>query len=170
MLRGAAKLRAGRGAEAWILRAALLPTGARRRWVARPLRPEACDRPRAPTTAETAAVTETVPMFVAANRFRVIPAETERFEAAWLNRESHIREVPGFVTFHLLRGPAAEDHVLYSSFTLWRSRADFEAWTRSEAFRRAHAGAGEAKPMTLGPPQFEGFDVLQTIEAQAVTT
>jgi heme-degrading monooxygenase HmoA len=107
-------------------------------------------------------------MFVAANRFRVIPTEAARFEAAWLNRESHIREVPGFLTFHLLRGPAAEDHVLYSSFTLWRSRADFEAWTKSEAFRRAHAAAGEAKPMSLGHPQFEGFDVLQTIDAATV--
>ena len=104
-------------------------------------------------------------MFVAANRFRVIPSETARFEATWLNRESHIREVPGFLNFHLLRGSAAEDNVLYSSFTLWRSRADFEAWTKSEAFRRAHAGAGEAKPMTLGHPQFEGFEVLQTIAA-----
>jgi heme-degrading monooxygenase HmoA len=104
-------------------------------------------------------------MFVAANRFRVLPSETARFEATWLNRESHIRTVPGFLTFHLLRGPAAEDHVLYSSFTLWQSRAAFEAWTTSEAFRRAHAGAGSTKPMSLGQPQFEGFDVLQTIDA-----
>jgi heme-degrading monooxygenase HmoA len=107
-------------------------------------------------------------MFAAANRFRVIPSEAARFEAAWLDRESHVRGVPGFLTFHLLRGPAAEDHVLYSSFTLWRSRAAFEAWTRSEAFRRAHAGAGEARPMTLGHPQFEGFEVLQTIDAATI--
>jgi heme-degrading monooxygenase HmoA len=107
-------------------------------------------------------------MFAAANRFRVIPSEAARFEAAWLDRESHVRGVPGFLTFHLLRGPAAEDHVLYSSFTLWRSRAAFEAWTRSEAFRRAHAGAGAARPMTLGHPQFEGFEVLQTIDAATI--
>jgi heme-degrading monooxygenase HmoA/phosphohistidine phosphatase SixA len=97
-------------------------------------------------------------VFAAANRFRVIPSETARFEAAWLNRESHIQSVPGFLSFYLLRAPAAEDHVLYSSFTLWRSRADFEAWTKSDAFRRAHATAGEAKPMSLGHPQFEGFE------------
>jgi heme-degrading monooxygenase HmoA len=107
-------------------------------------------------------------MFAATNRFRVLPGETAAFEAAWLNRESHLHELDGFLAFHLLRGPAAEDHVLYSSFTLWRSRGDFEGWTRSEQFRRAHAGAGSTKPMTLGPPQFEGFEVLQTLGAHPV--
>ncbi|WP_027283864.1 antibiotic biosynthesis monooxygenase family protein [Rubritepida flocculans] len=102
-------------------------------------------------------------MFVAANRFRVIPEHAPAFEQAWLTRESHLHELPGFLSFHLLRGPAMEDHVLYSSMTLWASREAFEAWTRSEQFRRAHAGAGESKPMTLGPPQFEGFEVLQTL-------
>ncbi len=104
-------------------------------------------------------------MFVAANRFRVIPAHAEAFERAWLTRESHLHELEGFLAFHLLKGPQAEDHILYSSFTLWASRAAFDAWTRSEQFRRAHAGAGASKPVTLGPPQFEGFDVLQTIAA-----
>lgn len=108
-------------------------------------------------------------MFIATNRFRVIPAETGAFERAWLERESHLHTVPGFLVFHLLRGPAADDHVLYTSLSLWRSRESFEAWTRSEAFRRAHAGAGATKPTTLGPPQFEGFDVLQTIRAPATT-
>lgn len=46
-------------------------------------------------------------MFVAANRFRVIPAHAEGFEQAWLTRESHLQELPAFVTFHLLKGPAA---------------------------------------------------------------
>lgn len=104
-------------------------------------------------------------MFVAANRFRVMPAHAEEFERAWLTRESHLHELPGFLAFHLLKGPREEDHVLYSSLTLWASRTAFEAWTRSEQFRKAHAGAGSTKPITLGPPQFEGFDVLQTITA-----
>lgn len=102
-------------------------------------------------------------MFVAANRFRVIPAEAEAFEQRWLNRESRLHEVPGFVTFHLLKGPQAADHILYSSFTLWMTQEAFEDWTKSMQFRAAHGGAGQSKPQTLGPPQFEGFDVLQTI-------
>lgn len=104
-------------------------------------------------------------MFIATNRFRVIPAEAETFEQMWKNRDSYLKEVPGFVTFHLLKGPAKEDHILYSSFTLWDSKEAFEGWTRSDQFRKAHAGAGQTKPTTVGPPQFEGFEVLQTIQA-----
>lgn len=102
-------------------------------------------------------------MFVAANRFRVIPTEAAAFEAMWLSRESHLHEVPGFVSFRLLRGPSQADHVLYSSWTLWESKDAFEGWTRSEQFRRAHAGAGGSKATTIGPPQFEGFEVIQHI-------
>jgi len=104
-------------------------------------------------------------MFVAANRFRVIPSEAAAFEQMWLSRESRLHELEGFIVFHLLKGPEAEDHILYSSFTLWASRAHFEAWTKSEQFRRAHSGAGGSKPLTLGHPIFEGFEVLQTVEA-----
>jgi heme-degrading monooxygenase HmoA len=41
---------------------------------------------------------------------------------------------------------------------MWRDRAAFEAWTRSPHFRKAHAAAGDSKPLYLGPPQFEGFE------------
>ena len=102
-------------------------------------------------------------MFIAMNRFKVIPSEAEAFEQVWLSRETHLDGVPGFVAFHLLRGPAYEDHKLYSSHTVWRTREDFEAWTRSEAFRKAHGGAGGSKPLYLGHPQFEGFESLQEV-------
>jgi hypothetical protein len=46
--------------------------------------------------------------------------------------------VPGFVEFHLLKGPEAEDHTLYAWHTVWKNRATFEAWTKSEAFRAVH--------------------------------
>ncbi len=103
-------------------------------------------------------------MFIAMNRFKVLPGAAADFERAWLDRDTHLREVPGFIAFHLLRGPAREDHVLYSSHALWRGRDDFEAWTRSEAFRLAHRDAGRNKPLYLGHPEFEGFEVIQTIE------
>jgi hypothetical protein len=32
--------------------------------------------------------------------------------------DSHLDEVPGFVEFHLLKGPEAEDHTLYASHTV----------------------------------------------------
>ena len=102
-------------------------------------------------------------MFIAMNRFSVLPGEEAAFEAVWLGRETHLDGTPGFVAFHLLRGPKSEDHTLYSSHTVWRSQGDFEAWTRSDAFRAAHRNAGDNKPLYLGHPRFEGFEVIQEV-------
>jgi len=107
-------------------------------------------------------------MFIAMNRFKVIPDSRSDFERVWTSRDTHLRDVPGFIEFHLLRGPEREEHVLYSSHTVWRSREDFEAWTRSEAFRLAHQSAGQNRPLYLGHPEFEGFEVIQTVERQTV--
>jgi heme-degrading monooxygenase HmoA len=87
-------------------------------------------------------------MFIAMNRFKVIKEESKAFEDLWVMRESHLGEVKGFQAFHLLRGPEREDHVLYSSHTIWASQEDFTAWTKSEQFRAAHQHAGERKPLT----------------------
>jgi len=102
-------------------------------------------------------------MFIAMNRFRVIKGCEGAFEHVWLSRDSHLDNVPGFVEFHLLKGPDADDHTLYASHTVWENRDAFEAWTRSDAFRAAHHRAGENKPLYLGHPQFEGFEVRQTV-------
>jgi heme-degrading monooxygenase HmoA len=102
-------------------------------------------------------------MFVAMNRFQTIPGEEGAFQQVWTARDSHLDGVPGFVEFHLLRGPSEDDHTLFSSHTVWRSKEDFEAWTRSDAFRKAHANAGGSKPLYIGHPRFEGFEVVQTV-------
>ena len=102
-------------------------------------------------------------MFIAMNRFRVMPGQEQAFEEVWLSRDTHLAGVPGFVEFHLLCAGPQDDHILYASHTVWRSREDFEAWTRSDAFRRAHAQAGANKPLYRGPPRFEGFEVRQVI-------
>lgn len=105
-------------------------------------------------------------MFIAMNRFKVLKEATSEFEQRWLGRDSHLNELEGFVEFHMLRGPEREDHILYSSHTVWKSRAHFEAWTRSEQFRASHtrASTDSNKPLTLGHPEFEGFEVIQTID------
>ncbi|MEM8950718.1 MAG: antibiotic biosynthesis monooxygenase [Pseudomonadota bacterium] len=103
-------------------------------------------------------------MFIAMNRFQVTPGSEAAFEDLWLNRESHLETVPGFVEFHLLKGPKSDDYTLYSSHTIWASREAFEDWTRSEAFRKAHKGAGDHSDLYLGAPNFEGFDVMQTVK------
>ncbi|WP_018698660.1 antibiotic biosynthesis monooxygenase family protein [Amorphus coralli] len=102
-------------------------------------------------------------MFIAMNRFKVLRGEESAFEQVWLGREVHIDQEPGFVEFHLLKGPEHEDHTLYSSHTIWESRDAFEAWTRSQSFRDAHKGAGDRKVLYMGHPEFEGFEILQTV-------
>jgi heme-degrading monooxygenase HmoA len=99
-------------------------------------------------------------MFIAMNRFMVVRGAEADFEQVWTERDSHLLGVAGFMSFHLLRGPEREDHTLYASHTEWASRGDFEAWTRSEAFRLAHRNAGNNRPMYLGHPEFEGFEVV----------
>lgn len=101
-------------------------------------------------------------MFIAMNRFRVKRGEEENFETVWRERDSFLKDVPGFKEFHLLRGPAADDHTLYASHAVWQSHEDFENWTQSDAFRKAHAQAGAKRDMYMGPPNFEGFEVIQT--------
>ncbi|RYF96093.1 MAG: antibiotic biosynthesis monooxygenase [Caulobacteraceae bacterium] len=104
-------------------------------------------------------------MYIAMNRFQVALGNEDAFETIWTSRDTYLAGVPGFVEFHLLRGPAQEDHTLFSSHTVWRSHADFEAWTKSEAFRNAHRNAGDNKPLYIGRPRFEGFEVVQTVKA-----
>jgi heme-degrading monooxygenase HmoA len=105
-------------------------------------------------------------MFIAMNRFQVKKGSEAAFEQVWLTRDTHLDEVPGFVEFHLVKGPEAEDHTLYASHTVWRDRDAFEDWTRSEAFRKAHARAGNESTgsLYLSHPKFEGFEVCQTVK------
>jgi heme-degrading monooxygenase HmoA len=96
-------------------------------------------------------------MFIAMNHFDVEPSRAEEFEARWRERETHLAEVPGFVRFALLRGGEPARYVSHST---WESRAAFEAWTRSEAFRAAHAGARMPAGVLRGHPRVELFDAV----------
>jgi heme-degrading monooxygenase HmoA len=104
-------------------------------------------------------------MFIAMNRFQVLLGQEKAFEEVWLSRDTHLEDVPGFQSFHLLRGPTREDHTLYTSHSEWASRQAFENWTKSEAFRLAHRDAGGNKALYAGHPNFEGFESLQEVRA-----
>lgn len=36
-------------------------------------------------------------MFIAMNRFRVVPGYEETFESIWRERKSHLSELPGYI-------------------------------------------------------------------------
>lgn len=102
-------------------------------------------------------------MYIAMNRFHVAIGQEEAFEDVWKNRDTSLADMPGFQTFHLLRGEtvAEEGYTLFASHTVWASRDDFIAWTKSENFRQAHRNAGDRKGIYLGHPKFEGFSAVE---------
>ena len=51
-------------------------------------------------------------MFIAMNRFKVIKGSEAAFENVWLSRDTHLNKVPGFVEFHLLKGPEVGPHAV----------------------------------------------------------
>jgi len=99
-------------------------------------------------------------MYIANNRFRIATGREADFEEIWRARDRYLSEVPGFHGFQLLRAAAGEDHTLFVSSSQWESREAFVAWTESEAFRKAHSDARSPAGTVLGPPQFEGFEVV----------
>jgi heme-degrading monooxygenase HmoA len=99
-------------------------------------------------------------MFIAMNRFKIAIGKEDEFISIWKNRETHLESVPGFKTFHLLRGTTNDEYTLFASHSTWESASAFEDWTKSEAFRKAHANAGANKAIYLGPPMFEGFETV----------
>lgn len=96
-------------------------------------------------------------MYIAMNRFKIAPGKEDEFIDVWKSRDTFLDKVPGFKEFHLLQGPTNEEFTLFSSHTVWENESDFIDWTKSEAFKKAHANAGSNKSLYLGPPQFEGF-------------
>lgn len=98
-------------------------------------------------------------MFVAVNRLKAKQGRGQDLEARFAESQGVTRQ-PGFLSFELLKrtwGHAADDAEEYLVMTRWRSREDHDAWVRSEAFRRAHAGP--PSDFLLGPGEPAGYEV-----------
>jgi len=115
-------------------------------------------------------VSEPKPVFVVTNRIPVAPGWEERFEDRFRRRVHLVDRSPGFLRnevhrprpmrFDHERGgfvPAPEREGSYEVKTWWRSFEDFEAWTKSEAFREAHR---DKAPKEM----FAGTNVLEVHE------
>ena len=94
------------------------------------------------------------------NRFKIVLGKEKEFEDVWKNRDTHLKDVPGFKEFNLVKGDTNNEHTLYASHSIWNSKNDFINWTKSEAFRLAHKNSGQHKGLYLGHPNFEGFEVV----------
>jgi heme-degrading monooxygenase HmoA len=95
-------------------------------------------------------------MFIAANNFKVNKGREGDFEEQWRNRESYLNDVPGFVSFALLRG---DNEGEYISQTTWQDRDAFLAWTRSAAFAAGHR-QGSVVGVLEGPPVVRLYEAV----------
>ncbi|QHI96107.1 antibiotic biosynthesis monooxygenase [Aristophania vespae] len=107
-------------------------------------------------------------MYIAMNRFKVKIGNEDAFETRWLNRDILLKSCLGFISFQFLRGPQNAEYTLYVSHTLWETYDDFCNWTKSDAFKEAHIKAGQSERLTISPPTFEGFDILQTVTRRVI--
>ncbi len=98
--------------------------------------------------------------YIAINRFQVNPERANEFEDVWKNRETFLSEVPGFQSFKLLRGAPEDGVQVFLSHSTWDSEAAFQAWTKSEAFKKAHSDARTPDGVLAGPPKFTGYEVI----------
>ena len=98
--------------------------------------------------------------YIAMNRFKIALGRENDFEEIWKNRETRLDGIKGFRNFNLIKGSSNEEYTLYASHSEWASKVDFESWTKSEAFKASHRGAGHNRGIYLGHPEFEGFEVI----------
>lgn len=91
-------------------------------------------------------------MIVVTNRIPVAPGWEEKFEERFQKRAHLVDRSPGFLRNEVHRprpmkldhesgewSPDPEREAFYEVKTWWRSFEDFVAWTKSPAFREAHA-------------------------------
>lgn len=100
-------------------------------------------------------------MFIATNRIRVRENAGERLEKRFKERQG-VEKQPGFLSFELWKLDDVEEHAYeeYLVVTHWESKGDFQAWTDSDAFKKAHSGP--RAEFTLGHPEFKGYEVSQS--------
>jgi len=97
-------------------------------------------------------------MFVTMNRFTIDPDHWDDFENRFKQRAGLVDNEPGFIRNIVLKPQenTSDQHIV---MTLWESRQAFEAWTKSESFRKAHMKAGQTpKEWFIAPSKLEIFD------------
>lgn len=96
-------------------------------------------------------------MFIVINKLTVKPGMGDRLIERFA--QSHgLEDSPGFIRFCLLEpvwGPGEIEQHEYLSMTEWESRETFEAWLKSDAFKRAHKGGDNS--IFAGPAQVIGY-------------
>ncbi len=99
-------------------------------------------------------------MYMAMTRFQVSLGQEMLFESVWKKRKSYLNEMKGYRGLFLLRGETNETYSLYVSHFIWNSKEDFDVWTNSEDFVKAHTQFGDLNALFINQPVFEGLTVV----------
>lgn len=106
-------------------------------------------------------------MIVVCNRIDVNPEYAEAFEQRFAERAHLVDNMPGFISFKLLRPTKTNDP--YVVMTFWESQDHFKAWTASAEFKQGHARSGTLPAETFrGHPKLEVFHTIQSSERSAL--
>ena len=110
------------------------------------------------------------------NRIPVAKGHENDFEDRFKRRVHLVDQSPGFIRNEVHRPrpvkfskeaggfvPDKEKQGYYEVKTWWRSFADFEAWTKSDAFRQAHANPAP-KEMFAGPNILEVHEIVTSTD------
>ena len=102
-------------------------------------------------------------MYVATNRIKVRKPHGPDLEELFKERGG-LEQVPGFLRFELWRSLGEVEHEEFLVVSHWESADAHEQWTKSEAFRRAHAGM--RSEFIVGGGEFNAFDVPVSSQAE----
>jgi heme-degrading monooxygenase HmoA len=103
--------------------------------------------------------------FVAINVLTVPDGAGATLEDRFARRAGSVERAPGFERFELLR--PLEGTEAYLVYTRWASRADFEAWTQSQAFAGGHgqaSGRAQGEPRAATDSTIWSFEVVQVAD------
>lgn len=73
--------------------------------------------------------------FVVMNNIPVTDDNRPVFEDRFRHRGRKVEIMPGFISFRLLKPLQGNTYIV---FTQWQRKKDYELWTESEQFKRAH--------------------------------
>ena len=91
-------------------------------------------------------------MYIAMSRFEVVNGEENQFEKLLREKHSQLINIPGYLSFHSLRGGTNGTVTFYSSHTTWANKDDFLKWRDSEQFWEVHSDRIRIKEIITGRP------------------
>lgn len=97
-------------------------------------------------------------MYVVMNVLQVPAEGKERMKEMFAKSADNMKQVPGCVEFMFLDSSEENKQVVY---TKWETKEAFEAWTQSEAFRRAHDERRTGQSTATGS-KLETYEVVHS--------